>query len=190
MMNKKGMTLIEVLVASTVFMILISLVVGSFISFSNMKSLSTKMRNSQEKLRVALDMISRNSRQASDVNIITTNGEKRLVLMNTDTDGNIETGSQFIIEAPDANGLSNLYYLECSSTACNNFSTLSKTTGQNLLGGDIKLIYATSGFSRSFAVSSSPYLDIILNGSNGSSSNNYYNDNFSIETGVVIGESY
>ncbi|GEM_PF-2082112 len=197
-MSKKGITLIEILVASAVFMTLMGLVVGSFIALTNAKSLSVRMRNSQEKLRVSLDMISRLSRQASDVNIVVAGGEQRLILTNNPTDGqSIETGAQFIIEAPNSAGLSNLYYLECSGLAdcSNSFSTRSKTLGQNLLGGassDVKLIVGGSNgstFKRTF-VDNIPYLDVILNSSTGSQTKSDYSDSLYLETGVVIGESY
>ncbi len=188
-MKKRGITLVEIIVATGIFMILISLAVGAFITFSNAKSLSVKMRNSQEKVRVALDMMTKLSQQASEVRIVSVNNEQRLVLTNEATgEGGSSTAAQFIIGAPDAtSGLSELYYLECSSS-CGGFESVSASTGQKLLGGELKLSSA-SGFSRKL-VNNLPYLDIKLNGSTGSQTKVYYSDSFSVETGVIIRESY
>jgi prepilin-type N-terminal cleavage/methylation domain-containing protein len=78
--KKQGFTLIELIVAMAIFTTVISLAIGSFITIMNLEALGTNVSNSQQKVRVAMEQISRLARQATNVNVTNSvNGSDRTV---------------------------------------------------------------------------------------------------------------
>lgn len=69
MMKKRGMTLIELMVAISIFVIVMTLAIGGFVSISRIRAQVGSMKNSQQKIRVANEMIIRYAKQAERINL-------------------------------------------------------------------------------------------------------------------------
>jgi len=67
--NKSGFTLIELIVSMGIFLIVLSMGVGAFTAITRLKAVSSNIRDSQQKMRVATDMINRYSRQADSIDV-------------------------------------------------------------------------------------------------------------------------
>lgn len=67
--TKKGFTLVEFIVAVTIFIIVMTVAVGSIISLSRYKIMLLTMKETQEKGRIALEMISRYAKEAKTVEV-------------------------------------------------------------------------------------------------------------------------
>ena len=80
---KKGFSLLEVVVAMGIFTIIATLVVGAFVMISQMRVLVSITRENQQKTRVAMEMITRLSRQADKV-FIQDEGKTLILRFNTD----------------------------------------------------------------------------------------------------------
>jgi prepilin-type N-terminal cleavage/methylation domain-containing protein len=68
-MSKRGVTLVEIMVSMGLFAVLASIIVGAFVMTLNMKTLVTNMKESQQKTRMALEILSRLARQANRVEV-------------------------------------------------------------------------------------------------------------------------
>lgn len=140
---KKGVTLIELVVAMGIFSIIATLVVGAFVLILNMKSLTSNMRESQQKLRMAIELTSRLSRQAEVAMV--SSGNKTLTLYQG---GETPSATRFII---DANG--SLYQEDCltvDSSAEDCTTTGWSNHKIDLLGGNI-LLDSSSNFAKNGA---------------------------------------
>ena len=69
---KKGFTLLELVVSLSIFAILSTIAVGAYVSISRGKTYSATMRESQQKLRIAVETITRLGRQADRVDVDST----------------------------------------------------------------------------------------------------------------------
>lgn len=164
---KKGMTLVELTVAMAIFITITTLVVGAFVTVTRMKSLTSAMRESQQKVRVAMEMVTRLSRQAEAVNV----ESNVLTLFFTNNDGSTSR-TKFII----ADG--GLYTQDWSS------STGVWTTSVDLVGGETTLDYS-SRFTKVGGIP--PTLNILLNGKIGSDSNSlYYSNTFNLDNTIIL----
>lgn len=67
--NKKGMTIVELMVAMTIFVIVITLAVGGFVAISRLSSQAYTMTNVQQNGRILIEQLTRLSRSADEVNI-------------------------------------------------------------------------------------------------------------------------
>lgn len=67
--NDKGMTLIELLVAMAIFLIVTTISVGGFVSLIRLQTESRTMTDVQQNGRIALEQLTRLSRQADKVTI-------------------------------------------------------------------------------------------------------------------------
>jgi prepilin-type N-terminal cleavage/methylation domain-containing protein len=68
-MKKKGFTLVELLVAMSIFVMVLTMAVGAFVTISRFKTMASNMKESQQKIRVAEELIARLSRQAQSVSL-------------------------------------------------------------------------------------------------------------------------
>jgi len=68
-MRRRGMTLVELMVAMSIFMIVMTLGIGGFVSISRTRILVGNMKDSQQKLRVANEMVIRYAKQAEYVKL-------------------------------------------------------------------------------------------------------------------------
>lgn len=173
-MIKKGVTLVELLVAMAIFLIIVTIVVGAFTSVSRMKALTSTMKESQQKTRIALEMITRLSRQAEKV-VVSNNGKIVDLYFNIEeTDATNILGSRFEISG------SELLYGECSGslTCAQNI-----TDRKNLYEG-ITLNSANSSFEKTGTIP--PTLNVILVGNIGDGSSTYFSDELTIDTTVIL----
>ena len=202
MKTKKAMTLIELMVSMAIFSAVLLVAVGAFISINNLRAVALSARESQQKLRMAIEMISRYSRQADKV--ITggscdanKNCSEAMMFFNL-ADATSRYGVKFSISPtgyPDQ-----LHYYECIPSSPTDECSSSWGTGKNLLGNDVVLVTG-SGFQKNADVvlretasplttsqkniANPPTLSIKLNGSmpNG---NSFYQNDFDIDTRVIM----
>lgn len=170
---KKGLTLVELIVAMAIFLTVITLAVGAFVTISRMKSLTSTMKETQQKTRIAMEMITRLSKQAEK--IIVSNEGKTLELY-FDTKNPAEaTGAKFEI-----NGIS-LFYSTCSG---NLFCTV------NNLWSDQKDLYsgieiqADSKFEKIGTIP--PQLSVEIHGKIVNGNSNYFSDDINMETTIIL----
>jgi len=67
--NNKGMTIVELIVAMSIFIIVITLAVGGFVSIIRLQGQTESMTDVQQNSRIALEQITRLSRQAEELDI-------------------------------------------------------------------------------------------------------------------------
>lgn len=82
MKYKKGVSLIEVMIAMGIFSAISAMTIAIFISMLNMKTMSSNMKESQQKLRISLEMVTRLSRQANRIVVRDNNREVELFYTN------------------------------------------------------------------------------------------------------------
>lgn len=184
-MNKRGMTIIEVLVAMTIFMIVVTLVVGAFVTVVRMKALTSNMKESQQKARIATELVTRLSRQAEKVQII---GTDTLDLF-FNIDASNPQATRFKI-TPRA-GSTTDYTLDMYD--CKSFSGVHCAdwgTAVDLLGGVYNLDPTKSHFERVLAGGALPIppsIAVVFDGKiTGLNGSGYYNDDFKIDTEVML----
>ncbi len=138
---KKGTTLIELVVAMGIFSVIMTLIVGAYITVLRMRSLTGIMRESQQKIRVAEEMLTRLSRQSQKYLISTTASGTVLELyfnVNDSTDPiTPPTATKFIY---DSNSKS-LKTTDCVSIMSTGIATCNSwdNNPQELLGIDNKV---------------------------------------------------
>jgi len=174
---KKGFSLLEVVVAMGIFTIIATLVVGAFVMISQMRVLVSITRENQQKTRVAMEMITRLSRQADKV-FIQDEGKTLILRFNTDNPTRAME-SRFQI---GPNG--ELFYGECSGPAC------TVTTHNNIYRG--VALKADSHFEKIGTIPAK--LRVFLNGNielpGGSPTTTerraYYSNEITLETLVIL----
>lgn len=192
-MTRKGMTLVEVMVSITLFSIVLLVCVRAFIQMNNLRAIGLNARESQQKLRLGIEMMSRYARQADKVVISGTscgnNCSEIAMYFNINQAAN-RYGVKFQVN-PSNNG--GLVYFECPMTSAQTECT-SWGTGQNLLGSYLKLM-PPSGFVKNEVVDLStgsdpqiampPSLSIYLKGVM-SQGNLFYQRTFNVDTRVIL----
>lgn len=114
-MHRRGMTLVELMVAMSIFITVMVLGIGGFVTISRSRILAGNMKDSQQKLRVANEMIVRFAKQAEYVKL-SSNG--RSAEFYFDIDHAISSANKF--ELVDmGNGKFDLIYSECNSATYN-----------------------------------------------------------------------
>lgn len=177
-MSRKGLTIIELVVSMAIFMVIATIAIGAFISVVRLKALTSVMKESQQKVRLATEMITRMSRQAEKV--VVTNGDTLELYFNI-SDG-IPANDSAVRFNMYASG--NLFITDClaiSNKSCTNWSL----APSNLMSGVVTLDYANSGFTKSGTIPAS--LSVVLTGKiQGTVMNEYSNDSFKMETAVIL----
>jgi type II secretory pathway pseudopilin PulG len=180
MIKKRGMTIIELLVAMAIFIVVITLVVGAFASISRTNGMAKTYRNSQQKLRIAMEMITRYARQANEVSVSTVGGgsvANTLDLVYTKNTPN--TKSTFTID-PSTGNLTLEECMDYADDTCN-----VSTTTTDLLNGEMLLDITTSQFEKTFK--NQPELSITLKRrAEAGVFSQYYSDDFLIQNGVIL----
>jgi prepilin-type N-terminal cleavage/methylation domain-containing protein len=77
MKMKRGYSLIELIISMSLFAIFSTIIIVSFVSFANIQGQTATMKESQQKLRVALDGIVRQTKEADKVKL---ESNKKLIL--------------------------------------------------------------------------------------------------------------
>jgi len=194
--KKRGMTLIELMVAMAIFSVVTTMAVGAFVTVSRMQILTNNMKNTQQKLRVAIEMVSRLARQAQVVLVVNNvdggNTISSTVEMYFGLDENTkvpQSASRFVIKDYDGSGLS-LYYSECriikaDTKKCSTVAGEGWQPANDLLSGPLRLD-GTSRFIKIGAIP--PTLTVTLHDVpvNGASNDPYYTDNMNIVNEIVL----
>lgn len=175
-----GFTLIELVVAMGIFLIIVTLAIGAFVSVSRMKAMTSTMREVQQKTRISLEMITRLSRQADKV-ITTANQSKSLELYFNLYNDNPNYGNRFLIRDTANGGELVMYECETLTTSC---SADQWTNEEVLLGNTVKLKYNESYFRKSGTVPSR--LEVRINGLINVNDNAYYSNEIILDTDVIL----
>ncbi len=141
-MERKGVTLIELVVSMGLFAIIATLTISAYVTISNMKALTSATRESQQKLRIATETISRLSKQADVVTLDTTGHDLRLYF-NTKT--TTPTGVRFYIDTATE---TIMYYNRCETAIQpNDISCSLWTEDTDMFTGSVR-VRPTTAFSR------------------------------------------
>jgi prepilin-type N-terminal cleavage/methylation domain-containing protein len=163
---KRGVTLIELVVSMAIFTVIATVAVGAFVTVTKTKSLTNNMRESQQKSRIAIETISRLSRQATTVTIP---NQKTLDLTFTNN-------NPVRFEITEG-GLK--YYKNYVNSG---------SAYEDLFAGTVRINTdsANSGFKKN-TTNGTPELDIEIKGVITNIGNNpYYSDDFQLSTSVPL----
>jgi prepilin-type N-terminal cleavage/methylation domain-containing protein len=185
-MKKRGLTLIELMVAMTIFILVMTLSIGGFVAISKYRVLIGTMKETQQKIRVANEMIIRYSKQAEYASIAIT-GDSLELFFDIDN-ATVRSAKKFAVST---DGQNDLLYFECvtpsnSSTSCKDSSgNPNWGTSTSLLGGKDKKIFL-SDISDVFNLSSSfpSVLELSLTVSNDPLG---YGGDMRIENAIILG---
>lgn len=178
---KRGVTLIELVVAMGIFLVVVTVAVGAFVTVSRMKALTSTMKEATQKTRIASEMITRLARQGDKV-MVQNQGKSLEIYYNTGIDASFY-GYRFFLNNGD------LSYAECpiGSPAISlpgyvcNWSNL----GSSTLSGGVLVFDDTSVFQKTGTIPSR--LNVDLAGKiQAISSNPYYSNDFTIKTAVIL----
>jgi Tfp pilus assembly protein PilW len=173
-MRKKGFTIFELMVSMTIFITFSTVVIGAFVSMTRLKSLSGTMRESQQKIRVSMEMISRLARQTDEI-ILPTANEARMYF----DDNGTRTASKFVID----NTNRTIYYYECSQISANYCTQWNNgNPGTDLFGGRIQVNSGSFVRSGTFP----PTFDVLLTLSTPAGSSIFYTDSFTLDTTTIL----
>lgn len=135
-MQKRGMTLIELIVAVTIFVVVMTLAVGAYVTISRSRILIGNMKDTQQKVRVADEMIIRLAKQAEYANIST---DGKTLELYFDTGSAAASANKFALDQVGTNQW-DLKSFVCTDSAsaqainCSNWgngsSLLGRTAGQ------------------------------------------------------------
>ena len=118
--RKKGMTIVELMVAMSIFTVIITLAVGSFVAVSRMRLFALNLKESQQKVRIMSEMISRYARQADTVSVSSDNTTVEMKFRSEEADLTLRYAARFKISETAVG--SNQYlmkYYECVPTLSN-----------------------------------------------------------------------
>lgn len=132
-MKKRGMTLIELMVAMSIFVIVMTLAIGGYVSISRTRILMGNMKDSQQKVRIANEMIIRYARQAEYIKLAN-DGSSLELYFDVDT-GETPSAKKFQRSRISNTDPYDLLFYECTDSspvarACSNWGL-----GTSLLGG-------------------------------------------------------
>ncbi len=191
--TKKGITLVELLVSMTIFVIVTTLSVSAFMTTLQMKAMGSNMKNSQQKIRIALETVTRLSRQADKVEAQDNGKTLKLYFSSLSP----KSAYKFVFYDP-ASSDGSLYLYKCvtvveASGSCSdaNWNNADpRSYAQDLFGGlnNLKLTNSVEGVN-SFVLEGGlpPTLDININGKIPTSSGKaFYNDSIKINTEVFL----
>lgn len=190
-MNKKGSSIIELVVAMGIFMVVATIAVGAFVTVSRMKAMTNTMKESQQKLRIAVELVTRLSRQANKVTVTGTAPDTQT--LNLYFAGTNPSATRFQLKTDvltlsdgSSKNVYKLFMTDCTALSGLNCATWGQEI--DLLGGTIYLD-RTGGFAKKIT-ESAPYLDIVFNGKitdmPQNPNNPYYNDTLSLKTSVIL----
>lgn len=173
MIKKKGTTLIEIIVAMTIFLVVVTIAVGAFVTVSRMKALTSTMKNTQQKTRIAIEMLSRLSRQAEKATVSPDGNNLTLYF---DIKGSNPDAVKFALEDNTLN------YYSCNLMNGIDCSTWDSPT--DLFGTDIVIDASLSSFKKIGSIP--PLLDISITNETAEQENPYYEDRIDIDTTIIL----
>jgi prepilin-type N-terminal cleavage/methylation domain-containing protein len=192
---RKGMTLVELMVSMSVFSVVLLVAVGAFINMNNMRALALSARESQQKLRMGMELISRYSRQAEEV-VVRGSCDASSKCTEVEMYFNLQTATPYGVKFAIDTANRELDYYECVPGPPNTDCTASDWgPAKNLLGGEMR-VNTSSGFTKNAdvalntptatkSVTYPPSLSIKLEG-NITSGSRFYQRDFNIDTRVIL----
>jgi prepilin-type N-terminal cleavage/methylation domain-containing protein len=182
---KRGVTLIELVVSMAIFLVVSTLAIGAFVTATRMRSMTGNMRESQQKMRVSYETITRLARQANKV-VVSSNKKTLELYFNTKT-GPI-TAARFSFEPGTDGNITIKYYDGCGSLNAALVSCSSWNTPIDMLGGSVYLDPASGATSfTKVAGSLYPTLKLHLEGRIGKLNGSvYFSDKITVDTTVLL----
>lgn len=186
---KKGMSLVELVVAVSIFIVVTTISVGGFVAISKTKALISNMKESQQRMRTAGEMISRYARQAEKIkmyDLISGNKYRTIELYFDLDDPGARSGVRFATSP--TSGVLNFW--QCSSI---NTETLdcdgdNWTFVTNLFG-----VYSTNSFKLSatdtyftLVTDTTPYLNYRLKLTSSTDNYQFLNNELDVENSVLL----
>jgi hypothetical protein len=185
------MTLVELMVSMAIFTVVTSLAIGAFITILNMRIMAGNMKNTQQKVRVAVETITRMAKQAEKVNLEEVSLSQTLTLYFNLSDPDLTRHSavKFIIKKVCHKHKVcniNVLYARCSKMSISGELCDVWEDSLDFFEGDedVKIHEANFDIEGTYP----PKLKFILQGviGSGSISKAYYNDEINIETKVIL----
>jgi prepilin-type N-terminal cleavage/methylation domain-containing protein len=170
---KKGVTLLELVVSMAIFLVVMTIAVGAFVAVSRMKGLTSTMKESQQKTRIVMEMVTRLARQADKV-IVSSDGKDMQLYFGTKNPATANGVRLFITSS----GVLNYYECPIHSVNCINWGTADELykgiTLQN-----------TSRFTKNGTIP--PTLNVELYGKiGGVGTSPYYSDEINLNTTIIL----
>lgn len=183
-MVKRGVTLIELVVSMGIFMIVITIAIGAFVSVSRMKALTSTMKDAQQKTRITLEMITRLSRQADKVivieDIVTGKGKELELYFGTKVS---PEAVRFKIETTGE-----LNYFECEKSGgiiIGDLDCAGDWSSPTNLYSEVIVDGTKSSFTKIGTIPATLNVEIIGSLDN-AGGNKYYSSNININTTIVL----
>lgn len=182
-MKKKGLTLIELIVAMTLFVVVATLAIGGFVSITKVKILVSSMKNSQQKIRIANEMITRYAKQAEAISL---DPSGNWIEMYFDVGDTNDSARKFVLSGSSSYDL--LYY-ECASasltqTTCSNWGTGTSLLGSSVGSGGTVSIANSGIFSLNANYPS--VLNVMMTVQSAMPNFSYFNNSITIENAVIM----
>lgn len=192
--KKKGVTLVELMVSMSIFTVVTSLAIGAFVTILNMRVMAGNMKNTQQKVRVAVETITRMAKQAEKVELTGPSKDQTLTLYFnlSDAPTAVRFSTKWVIDHED------VLYSRCDNIIPGSISGYICGTSDakwevplDLFGGEdaIKITDDPPG-ATSFGIEGTypPKLVFKLQGKilPHNISKAYYNDEIDIETKVIL----
>ncbi len=203
---RSGFTLIEMVVSLGLFAILGVLVIVSYVSYANIQAKAVAMKNSQQKLRVAIDQI---EKQVKEAKTVTISDDHKTLSLTFDQPGTY-AAARYVISKIDDTYASLSYsecnlssylagvYVPCDGTVGSDINSapsedMLAITGNGTSQASVKLVDANSSFSWNSPqnVAGSNYnldasISIALDATINYAANSFYQDNFKLDTIVSV----
>jgi prepilin-type N-terminal cleavage/methylation domain-containing protein len=191
MSKNKGFTIVELLVSMSIFMILSTFAVGTFVTSIQLKQYASITTNSQQKVRTALEIVTRMAKEATGVTIKGANAALPVTLDEAAPNpGRVlelryKDNSGYRVSIIQSGSVGILQLEQCSVVAG---SFTGCTSSQNLLGGGISLDIDVSAGSFFYLEGANPMsLEIKLVGDVLSlRPNPYFSDSLTVDTIVLL----
>lgn len=192
---KRGMTIIELIVAITLFVTVITLVLGSFVSISRTKLLVGSMKESQNKIRLISEMITRFGKEADKAKVYDNGSSVDFWFYKKNSAGVTQsvTAKKFVLSAEGES----LVYYNCQTNAGTitnpvfNNTDCAKEELLNVtdLGYKYKVLDRTGAntyniFSKRNTIP--PTLDVNLKLLNITTTNSHFNDSIELSNIIIL----
>lgn len=182
---KTGFTLIELVVSMAIFLTITTLTVGAFVAVTKYKSLTSRMKDTQQKVRIATETVNRFARQAEYVKTDSGSSNYVEMLFNvSDGDTTNDSGVRLRFWDRGANGYS-LFLSNCEDTDLSDKNCDNWGDPVDLLGKDLAVNINSSNFLKQGGVDSLLLFSLEVS-TPGSVVNPYYSDLVTIYTSVVL----
>ena len=180
--KNKGSTLLEILVAMTIFSLVMTLAVAAFLNIMRTKSFTSTMKNTQYKVRIATEIVNRLSREANRVKASRVEGGHFMELFYENPSTTELSALRFEITA---DGYLMLY--ECANTTSLNICDGNNWINPiNIIGEDYVVSLDESYFIMRGGIDSVVEFGVSVASRNSEDVSDYYSDKISVTTSSVL----